>query len=89
MPSSLPKKYLKAVFERQHLTVPGSHDLEYLCEQLQGTGLPVADIAEPAEVLTAYGVDARCPGFVTDENEAEHALVMMERMVRWAQQQLD
>lgn len=41
------EKYLKAVFERQHLTVPRSHDLEYLCEQLQGTGLPVADIAEP------------------------------------------
>ena len=24
------EKYLKAVFERQHLTVPRSHDLEYL-----------------------------------------------------------
>lgn len=69
--------------------MPRSHDLEYLCEQLQGTGLPVADIAEPAQVLTAYGVDARYPGFVTDEDEAKHALVMMERVVRWAQQQLD
>ncbi|MDA8197921.1 MAG: hypothetical protein M0Z54_00635 [Thermaerobacter sp.] len=57
----------------------------------------MADIAEPAEVLTAYGVDARYPGFVTDEDEADHALVMMERwndgtmecVVRWAQQQLD
>ena len=49
----------------------------------------MADIAGPAEVLTAYGVDARYPGFVTDEDEAAHALVMMERVVRWAQPQMD
>lgn len=60
---------LKAVFEAARKWIPRTHDLDRLLEDL-GPQWDVGSLREATAVLSAYGVDARYPGFDADESEA-------------------
>ncbi len=71
------EKSLKAVFEANDMLIPRTHDLDELLDELE-TKMDVDPAREAATVLSAYGVDARYPGFGADESEAIAAISLAE-----------
>ncbi len=76
------KKSMKAIFEEHQMFIPRTHDLEHLLDELE----PVIDVSaarNAAAILSAYGVEARYPGFDADESEATAALAEATQVFDW------
>ncbi|MCL6522608.1 MAG: HEPN domain-containing protein [Firmicutes bacterium] len=82
------EKWIKALYETFGLPVPRIHDLETLLEGLEDHGIDASSVMEAAAVLTAYGVDARYPGFDADAGEAAEAVEKAETLAAWAARHL-
>ncbi len=76
------EKSLKALFEHRQMFVPRTHDLEQLLDELE-SALDVNSVRNAAAVLSAYGVEARYPGFDADEAEATTALADASQILEW------
>ncbi len=76
------EKGLKALLEAHQMLIPRTHDLEQLLDELE----PMVDvnlIRDAAALLSAYGVEARYPGFNAEESEATAAVAEANRVVDW------
>lgn len=71
------EKGLKSLFEAYEMFIPRTHDLEQLLDELEAK-VDVEPVREAAVVLSAYGVDARYPGFDAGESEATVAAAHAE-----------
>ena len=81
------EKAIKAVFQHKSLTFRYVHDLEELLTNLEKNGIVVPEKVKEAEILTQYALDTRYPGDseLVDEEEYQHALVLAESVVNWAE----
>ncbi|MEW6673543.1 MAG: HEPN domain-containing protein [Thermodesulfobacteriota bacterium] len=81
------EKALKAVYQHKGWTFRYTHDLDELITGLKKKGLYVPSEVIEADVLTAFGWDARYPGPgepVTQEEYIE-ALQRAESVIAWAE----
>ncbi len=76
------EKLLKGIRESRNQPVPRTHDLERLCEILQGEGVSAEPISVAAESLAADGVH------VADADEARQALSLKDQVAAWASEHL-
>lgn len=78
---------MKALFEANDMLIPRTHDLDELLDELEAK-MDVEPVREAATVLSAYGVDARYPGFDADESEANAATSHADLLLGWVADRL-
>jgi len=81
------EKALKAILTSLNLRPPKTHDLDILLNILERKKIEVP-AREEISSLTAYAVEARYPGPPIIGEEAEYALNMAGKIVKWAKEEL-
>jgi HEPN domain-containing protein len=82
------EKAVKAVLLWRDVTFPYVHDLEALLTAMEKAGHSVPEELWDADDLSRYAVETRYPGPAPPVTEADYqqAVVLAERVVRWAEQ---
>lgn len=82
------EKAIKSVLQHNQILFRYVHDLEELITVLEKSGVPVSAEIKEAEVLSHYAFATRYPGDIEEVTEEEYhrAVVLAERVVRWAEQ---
>ncbi len=84
------EKAFKAVLEAHDRPVPRTHSLMVLRAAVGDVGVDVSHLAEPAAILTDYGVGPRYPllGQATRAEDAAEALDAARVLMSWAERVL-
>lgn len=85
------EKALKAVYRIKGLTFRYTHDLDELISGLEKQGVDIPTEVKETIILTEYAGEARYPGLTEPVTVKEHqeALRLAEKMVTWAQQEME
>lgn len=83
------EKAAKALLVLHQVEFRKLHDIGELLQLLRTTpAVPTAEATEGLESLTRFAVEARYPPGEASQEEAQEALGMAEKFLRWAQRQL-
>ncbi len=85
------EKALKAICVIHEIKFSKVHDISYLMELLEKSGIKIPKRLQKAKILTDYAVETRYPGdyIPVDEDMYKEALELAEKIVSWAEKKLE
>jgi len=75
------EKYLKALMQKEEIPISRTHDLAQLLKSLLPSYSDLEVLIADLEWLTAFSVEIRYPGESAMKEDAEQAIIIMERAI--------